>query len=243
MLRVTDRSASVEAALIDDVVDRQPGAELIYADWLEDAGRAEDAALWRSPPADTVDALSLAQQRYLPVWRNAWRRIGLAADPTMDRALVEGLIGEVYRAGGLEPPAIYVYLDSPLRGVVGAWLLASGQVYSQVDSQVHSQVHSQVRSQVYSRAHSQVGSQTWRACYGSHDAGWLSYYSFFLTVRRLPCCERLLPLIRLARRVGWWWPFAEAAIVTPRPSRLVMRRRRLVEIEYPDGWGFRADHE
>ena len=236
MLRVTDRSASVEAALIDDVVDRQPGAELIYADWLEDAGRAEDAALWRSPPADTVDALSLAQQRYLPVWRNAWLRIGLAADPTMDRALVEGLIGEVYRAGGLEPPAIYVYLDSPLRGVVGAWLLASGQVYSQV----YSQVGSQVGSQVYSQVDSQVDSQAWQACYGAHDAGWLSYYSWLLAVGRLSCCRRLVPLIRLAHRVGWWWPFRGAVVATPRPSLLTMRREKLAEIAYPDGWGFKV---
>ena len=327
---------TVEAALVDDVIDCLPAAGSVYADWLEDAGRGEDAGVFRAPPAARVDALSPAQQRLLPVWRDAWLKVGLAADPALDRAEVEALVGDAYRAGGLEPPGVFVHLESPLRGAIGAHVLSSGevysqvgsqvysqvgsqvgsqvdsqvysqvysqvgsqvrsqvysqvgsqvdsqvysqvysqvgsqvdsqvysqvgsqvdsqvysqvysqvgsqvysQVYSQVGSQVYSQVGSQVDSQVYSQVYSQVGSQVWKACCGAHDSGWLSFYSYLLAVGRLPCCERLAPLMRLARRVGWWWPFRGVCVVTPRPSLLVMRRKRLVEVQYPDGWGFKA---
>jgi hypothetical protein len=103
---------------------------------------------------------------------------------------------------------------------------------------VRDQVGDQVGDQVRDQVGDQVGDQVYKCGYGSHDAAWLSFYSYLLVVGRVKCCERLLPLVRLAHLCGWWWPFAGAVIVTPRPSLLSMRGGKLAEVRYPDGWGF-----
>ena len=54
--------------------------------------------------------------------------------------------------------------------------------------------------------------------------------------------------MRVARNAGWWWPFANAVILTERPCRLLRDdRNRLhsedgMAIKYPDGWGVYAIH-
>jgi hypothetical protein len=249
------------AEMLSDMV-REPAYAGVYADWLEDAG-GRGASRWRGW-ADRLDSLSDEQAALLPAWRDYWLEVGLRADPAAlvaapPAAELRAALAGVYREGGLPPPAILITLRSPLEGCVGAYLLA--QVWDQVRTQVRTQVWDQVRTQVRAQVGDQVGvqvrdqvgdqvgdqvrdqvgdqvgDQVYKCGYGSHDAAWLSFYSYLLVVGRVRCCERLLPLMRLAHLCGWWWPFQGAAIVTPRPSLLSMRQGRLAEVCYPDGWG------
>ena len=188
-------------------------------------GLPPSAAEWESwlPPAvERVD--DMRPQSELDAQRERWLRIGLATGPS-DRELARAGIEAAYQSAGLGPPQL-VWLDSPMRGAIGAAMLA--QVGDQVKDQVWTQVWAQVRDQ--------VGDQVRRACYGSHDAHWLGHYETWLR-SGLRAPARLRGLMWTAQACGWWWPFERVAIVTERPSVIEWRDDgRMKRVVYPDGW-------
>jgi hypothetical protein len=117
-------------------------------------------------------------------------------------------------------------------------------VWDQVRDQVGAQVWDQVGDQVWA----QVGDSIYKAGYGLHDSGWLSFYDYFLNVCGLKVCERLGGLIQLAKSCGWFWPFASAVILTERPCAMYrdedgrLHHPEKQAIEYPDGWGIHSWH-
>jgi hypothetical protein len=121
------------------------------------------------------------------------------------------------------------------------------QVWDQVWDQVRAQVWDQVGAQVWAQVGDQVGAQVGKALYGQHDAGWLSFYSFFAGVG-VPGSERMAPLSRLAEACGWCWAFSGAAIMTDRPSRLTrdgafrLHGEDGPALEYRDGFSIYAWH-
>jgi len=57
----------------------------------------------------------------------------------------------------------------------------------------------------------------WDAIFGSQDAHWLSFYSFFReAVGLVEETEPVMPLIRLAEVSGWWWPYESACFIQER---------------------------
>jgi hypothetical protein len=84
-------------------------------------------------------------------------------------------------------------------------------------------------------------------CYGSHDAHWLAFYAAFLEFG-VKACEKLVPLMEMAKCSGWFFPMDEACILTPNPIHLSLDDEgRLHDetrkaIEYPDGWGLYYIH-
>jgi len=82
--------------------------------------------------------------------------------------------------------------------------------------------------------------------YGNLEAGWLSFYSFFLAETDVRGPERLISMMEIAKsNIGMFWPMERTVIVTPVPSQLHMRNGVLhnsngPSIEYPDG--FRLFH-
>ncbi len=94
------------------------------------------------------------------------------------------------------------------------------QVRDQVRAQVWAQVWDQVRDQVGAHVWDQVGAQVYRAAYGQHDAGWLSFFHFFAKACGLEIADRLRGLNEVAQSAGWWWPFANAVILTERPTEI-----------------------
>jgi hypothetical protein len=79
--------------------------------------------------------------------------------------------------------------------------------------------------------------------YGSHDAHWLGFYNYFLEVCDLRVCEKLLPLMELAKVCGWWIPFEDFCILQERHCELHRNEDgRLhnpdgMAVKYPDGYG------
>ena len=131
-----------------------------------------------------ITSLTPEQEALLPLVRDEWLAIGLSTGAP-DKPRAESGVREAYRAAGLEPPAVMIWLDSPWAGVLGqaiapeivAAALARakrdgqvydqvydqvyGQVYDQVDGQVDGQVRDQVRDQVYDQVRGQVRDQVY----------------------------------------------------------------------------------
>ena len=120
-----------------------------------------------------------------------------------------------------------------------------GHVDKQVREQVRAQVLDQVLVQVGDKGLDQVLDQVYRCGYGIHDAGWLSFYSYF---SRYIGLEKIQPLIELSKAVGWWWPFNGAVILTEMPIYILMDDDGRLHgedrkaIEYSDGFGVYVWH-
>ena len=93
------------------------------------------------PARKKLGSLCELRQAFIPVFRDVWLRAGLAAGPT-DRPACEAAARLAYQCAGLKPPAVIVWLRSPLEGAVGAVVLK--QVWAQVGAQVLDQVRAHV---------------------------------------------------------------------------------------------------
>jgi hypothetical protein len=86
-----------------------------------------------------------------------WTRLGLSTEPAA-REKAEKAIIAAYLAAGLNPPKRIVWCGSPLsQGLTRAVILRISPVRDSVGD----------------------------SAYGSHDAGWVSFYDYFRTVCKL----------------------------------------------------------
>ena len=180
-----------------------------------------------------IEKLTSEQEAKFDEYRDKWLKIGLAT--VCDRKAAEIAIDDVYRCADLVPPKIKIWLKSPLEGTIGSYLLH--QVWDQVRAQVKAQVRDQVREQMYNSG------------YGTHDAAWLAFYTFFSTELNIECCKKLNGLTQLAQSgCGWWWPFENAVILTEPPKNLYqddlhrLHHETGPALEYQDGFSLYCWH-
>lgn len=120
----------------------------------------------------------------------------------------------------------------------------SDQVLDQIWSQIIDKVDDKVDGQIWDRVWAQAG----RAAYGSHDAGWLSFYSFFRDELNLSSCNKLLPIEAVSKNCGWWWAFENVVIMTERSDQIHFDDANLLHCEggpaisYPDGFSVYSWH-
>jgi len=192
-----------------------------------------------------LDKLTPDQEALLPVIRDEWLAVGLSTERA-DRARAEAGVRAAYAAAKLPPPAIVVWLESPLQGVVGAEYLRLllDRMAMGTGDQVRDQVWDQVGGQVEGQVRDQVG----RAIWGQHEAGWLAYYAAIARFGLSDLTHPLDGITEVARSAGWWWSFRDAVLLTERPLRVQRDERNRLHAEdgpaivYPDGWGVWSWH-
>ena len=174
-----------------------------------------------------IEKLTSTQERKLAEYREKWVKIGLSCEP-LDFEKAKDAATRAYRVAGLNPPNLFLHFGSPVSAAIAAVM---------IKAQVGAQVWAQVRDQVGA----QVGAQVWAQVYGSHDAGWLSFYNFFSEECGISDCDKLKPLIDLAQCCGWWAPYEKVCIFQDRHSVLQLDDRGMIHCEdgpaisYPDG--------
>ena len=216
-----------------------------------------------------LERLPPEREAQLPAIRDEWIRIGLSTERA-GRPAAEAGVDAAYRAAGLEPPRIKVWLDSPLAGTIAAAILGDKRfwatvgdtvgdtvwatvgdtvgdtVWATVWDTVGDTVWATVWDTVGATVRATVGEWRWRAVYGQHEASWLAFYAAFRGL--VPEVDRLQGLEQVARSAGWWWPFERAVILTERPTVLARDDRGRLHspdgpaLLYPDGWGIWAWH-
>jgi uncharacterized protein (TIGR02996 family) len=151
---------------------------LALADWWQEHGREDVAAMWRgtlpkrSRTRKRVDTLTDKARAAMPGWAARWIAIGLSTEPA-DRPLFEAAATQCYLAAKLRPPR-FVWCPNPLVAVTAGSLYAiwrsrqlRGAVDGAVDGAVHSTVHSAVHDAVHGAVHGAVGGAVGDAV---HDA-------------------------------------------------------------------------
>ena len=120
-----------------------------------------------------LEKLTKQQTEKLSEYRDKWLAIGLDIKRA-NRSVAEIAMKEAYKIAGLAEPKIFIWVDSPIGGLMAAKLVkeiakkyktysAEGarQVWAQVRDQVGDQVWAQVRDQVWDQVRDQVGDQVW----------------------------------------------------------------------------------
>lgn len=84
--------------------------------------------------------------------------------------------------------------------------------------------------------------------FGAHDASWLSFYDFMGTELKITDCDKLKPLMELAKVCGWWIPFDKFVILEDRPCRILFDDRNRLHcedgaaVEFRDGFAVYSWH-
>lgn len=139
------------------------------------------------------------------------------------REKAKEIVVQIYKDGGIEPPGSILFFDSPFAAMKKAAELENKET------------------------------PVWATLYGSHDAGWLSFYSFATEVLKIETASFKGLLAQL--ELGWSWLYPDVALVSERPSTL--RRDELNRLHsaagpalaYPDGFciyswhGIRVDKQ
>lgn len=105
-----------------------------------------------------------------------------------------------------------------------------GSVWGSVGASVWEAVREAVRSFNYSEAG-----------FGSHDAAWLGFYNYFLEVLKIEACEKLIPLMDLAKEGGWFYPYKNICVISERPEEININGTKIHKnggpaIRYSDGF-------
>ena len=203
--------------------------------------------------------LTPAQRARFPEFVSRWTDIGLCT-AAADRPRAEAAIRAMYAAAKLSPPHV-VWCGSPLsqgltRAIVrtlpaSVWASVGASVWDSVWDSVRDSVGASVRDSVRASVRDSVRASVWdsvgasvnESAYGAHDAGWLSFYSFFRDV--LGLADQTAPLcglLELAHSAGWALPHEKLCWVSERHN--VLRRNELGRlhatdgpaVSYPDGW-------
>lgn len=162
-----------------------------------------------------IESLTKEQEALLPVYRDKWIEIGTNCEPC-DFERAKAALTPVYQAAGLEPPGQVYLVDSPIQSCYASAILSEAK---QWPSQKNLEgwlndpdTLQRLRGEAAQHLHDQI--------YGSHDAGWLSFYDYLYEVCHLECCKPFLGLIELAKCCGWWSPYREVAILQHRHCEL-----------------------
>ncbi len=105
-----------------------------------------------------------------------------------------------------------------------AWDQVWDELRYQVDNKVSPLVGHDV---VWDQLRGKVRPHTWikimRQIYGAHDAGWLCCNDYMLNELSIKECERIVPLMELAKDCGRWDPFKNVAILQEKPKEIHMK--------------------
>jgi hypothetical protein len=186
--------------------------------------------------------LTQAQIDKLPFYRDKWINIGLAIG-SCDRKAIEKSVDVLYRCGGLAPPEFKLWARSPMEGAHIAQLLLADSANEKTVADIQAKIDAgkpiiapDISSAILSHA-----------CFGQHDAGWLSLYDHQLNELGDQSVADVVGLLEMAQ-CGWYWPFAEAivlcerAIELHRDEQFRLHNTKGPAINFPDDFAVYAVH-
>jgi len=182
-----------------------------------------------------IEKLTKEQEAKIPEYRDKWIKVGLSTE-RCNRPEAEKWVKEAYKVAKLTPPERILWFDSPQS-------CAQAQAKVKKVDFTASDIEDRIKKAVAlpdvdkSKLNEFLNEQN----YGSQDAGWLSFYNYFLEVVEIKDCEALHPLMELAHNCGWWAPYEKICFLQEKPTEIHMKDKQLhcedgPSIEYADGF-------
>jgi hypothetical protein len=137
-----------------------------------------------------IESLTKEQELQLETYKDKWIKIGLECSPCDMEECVK--YGKMaYEAAGLTFPDKVFHAKNPVEA-----------------------------SEIAKREGCESSNPVSDMMYGSHDAGWLSFYDYIYEVLEVKEVEPLLGLIGLAKHCGWWAAYDDCVIFQDRHLEL-----------------------
>lgn len=162
-------------------------------------------------------ALTQEQRSKVVEYKEKWLSVGLSTERA-DRKQAEHWAKEAYKIADLTPPSKIEWAESPSDAI-----------------------------KVIQKHDPSLSSKEISSCFlhGNHSAGWLGFYEFFKNELHVEACNRMLPLIELAKVCGWWSAYDELIVLQERPIEIHRRDKKLHKdmgpaVLYADGFGVYA---
>lgn len=137
-----------------------------------------------------IEKLTEEQEAQLEVYKDKWIKIGLECKPC-DLEECKKYAKMAYEAAGLTFPDKVFHAKNPVEA-----------------------------AEIAKREGCESDNPVTDMMYGSHDAGWLSFYDYIYEVLGVKEVEPLLGLINLAKHCGWWAAYDECVIFQDRHTDL-----------------------
>lgn len=183
-----------------------------------------------------------------PEIRDEWIKIGLSTQPA-DRPRAEAGVDMAYKAADLEPPQVKVWVDSPLQGSMAAAVCRDANTVEECLEKIQVLRDNDFDPDKCSKALGVKKHELYDvfdALYGQFEAGWLSFYSVFKGI--VEEVDKLDGVMEIAKSAGWWWPFEGIAIITERPTSILLDEEGRLHsqseaaVSYRDGWSLYFFH-
>ena len=180
-----------------------------------------------------IEKLTSEQIAKFSEYVEKWKTVGLCTKRA-NRQLAEKYCREAYKVAGLSEPKFIFWAQSPIGLLLTAKLIKelAAKGYAPYAAAEGGEVRAQVRDQVWDQVRDQVRATSLRSewnelySYGQHDAGWLSFYSYFNEVCGLEKeTQKLQPLINLSKETGWQLFYKDIAFLSEKPTEIHLNER------------------
>jgi hypothetical protein len=136
-----------------------------------------------------VEALTPAQEAQMSVYRDRWIDIGLDTQD-LDQEACKNAVIKMYECGGLKAPSEFVFTQGPKEAIA---YLKKRKLIKDVSDYLNNCV------------------------FGSHEAGWLSFYSFMKEQVGIKNLEKVAGLVEVAHTCGWVWVSKNVCVLSEKP--------------------------
>jgi len=117
-----------------------------------------------------IEKLTDSQVAKFPIYVDKWKRIGLSTERA-DRKEAEKWVAEVYKMGGLEPPKLILWAQSPISGAIIATIFKNASRSQNIFNMAS--VEDSVMVRVWDSVWNSVGNSVWDSVWASvRDSVW-----------------------------------------------------------------------
>ena len=185
-----------------------------------------------------ITSLTEEQKAIFPHQVKKWTEIGLSTGDADFEKSIE-YAKEAYTVAGLEHPKNFFMFDSPISCGVAYYLLKKDEsLWTAGNDRVNEMVKEIMKDldaadkAVNGAIKEEIRNSVWVSCYGSQDAGWLSFYDTFLQFG-IEECKKLEPLMKLAEVCGWWIPCDINCLFQHKPDQIHLNEQN--QLHNPEG--------
>lgn len=181
-------------------------------------------------------------------YKEKWLKVGMNTEP-VDLPRAKEAAKLAYELAGYVCPDTFFVCDSPIQGVVFAYLCLQDreneiEPYLALTPEERYQA---CREFIRQNADVDFSDAFNSFAFGNHDVAWLAYYEVLEKEGGVEYCSKLRGLQELAHHCGWWSPFDRAVIFQHRPCEIHLEGREAHNdsgpaIVYPDGYKLWAIH-
>lgn len=189
---------------------------------------------------EKIESLTQEQIDSMPRFRDKWINIGLSlSEGTPSYSDLKDRCAVAYEVAGLEPPKFHLFPRGPKEAMQFLTFAPKCNLtkedFEELSAKSPTALTEKLREMIGSDSDYKFNMPSF---YGNHEAAWLGFHDFF--AEHFGLSEQSAGLRELAKIAGWCWFYKDLAIISDKPTKIVLRNKLLHNengpaIEFADG--------